>query len=58
MTYLLIIMLVPSPIPSQIPHTLFDIIPLGVDAVLSHDQDTYKTVHTSFGFDGQIYKLD
>jgi len=25
MTYLLIILLVPSPIPSQIPHTLFDI---------------------------------
>jgi len=24
MTYLLIIMLVPSPIPSQIPHTLFE----------------------------------
>jgi len=30
MTYLLIITLAPSPIPSQIPHTLFDIISLGV----------------------------
>jgi len=33
MTYLLIITLAHSPIPSQIPHTLFDIITLGVDAV-------------------------
>jgi len=33
MTYLLIITLAPSPIPSQIPHTLFDIISLGTDAV-------------------------
>jgi len=33
MTYLLIITLAPSPIPSQIPHTLFDIISLGADAV-------------------------
>jgi len=32
MTYLLIITLAPSPIPSQIPHDLFDIISLGVDA--------------------------
>jgi len=32
--YLLIIMLAPSPIPSQIPHSLFDIISLGVHAVL------------------------
>jgi len=45
MTYLLI-KLAPSPIPSYIPHTLFDIISLDVDAVLCHDQDTYKTVHT------------
>jgi len=43
---LLIITLAPSPIPSQIPHTLFNIISLGVDAVLCHDQDTCKTVHT------------
>jgi len=40
MTYLLIIMLAPSPIPSQIPHTLFHIISLGAHAVLCHDQDT------------------
>jgi len=33
MTYLLSITLAPSPIPSQIPHTLFDIISLGADAV-------------------------
>jgi len=33
MTYLLIITLAPSPIPRQIPHTLFNIISLGVDAV-------------------------
>jgi len=33
-------------IPSQIPHTLFDIISLGVDAILCHDQDTCKTVYT------------
>jgi len=46
MTYLLIITLAPSPIPIQIPHILFDIISLGVDAVLCHDQDTCKTVHT------------
>jgi len=38
MTYLLIITLVPSPI--QIPHTLFDIISLGVDAAICHNQDT------------------
>jgi len=36
MTYLLIITLAPSPIPSQIQHTLLDIISLGVDAVLCH----------------------
>jgi len=35
MTYLLIITLASSPIPNQIPHTIFDIISLGVDAVLS-----------------------
>jgi len=29
-------------IPSQIQHTLFDIISLGVDAVLCHDQDTCR----------------
>jgi len=46
MTYLLIITLATLPIPSQIPHTVFDIISLGVDAVLCHDQDTCKTVHT------------
>jgi len=46
MTYLLINALAPSPIPCQIPHTLFDIIILGVDAVLCHDQDTCMTVHT------------
>jgi len=44
MTYLLIITLVPLPIPSQIQHTLFDIISLSVDAVLCHDEDTCKTV--------------
>jgi len=38
MTYLLIITLAPSPILSQITH--IDIISLGVDAVLSHGQDT------------------
>jgi len=42
MTYLLIIIaLASSPIPSQVPHTLFDIISLGVDAVSCHDEDTY-----------------
>jgi len=46
MTYLLIITVAPSPIPSPIPHALFNIISLGVDAVLYHDQDTCKTVHT------------
>jgi len=46
MTYLLIITLVPSQIPSQILYTLFDLISLGVDAVLCRDQDTCKTVHT------------
>jgi len=40
MTYWLVITLVPSPISSQITQTLFDIISLGVDAVLCHDQDT------------------
>jgi len=34
MTYLLIIKLAPLPIPSHIPHTLFNTISLGVDAVL------------------------
>jgi len=29
-----------------LPHTLFDKISLDVDAVLCHDQDTCKTVHT------------
>jgi len=46
MIYLLIITLAPTPIPCQIPHTLFDIISLGVEAILCHDQDTRKTVHT------------
>jgi len=46
MTYLLIITLAPSPIPSQSQQIVFDIISLGVDAVLCHDQDTCKTVHT------------
>jgi len=45
MTYLLIITHAPSPIPSQIPHTLFDIISLRVDAVLCHDQAICRTVH-------------
>jgi len=48
MTYLPIITLAPSPIPSQIPHTLFDIISLGVDAVLCHDQDTCKTIQWTY----------
>jgi len=46
MTYLLSITLALSSIPSQIPHTLFDIISIGVDAVLCHDQDTCKPAHT------------
>jgi len=33
MTYLLNITIAPLPIPSQIPHTQFDEISLGVDAV-------------------------
>jgi len=37
MTYLLIMTLSPSPIPSQVLNTLFDIISLGVDAVSCHD---------------------
>jgi len=37
-TYLLSNTLAPSPIPSQIPLTLFDIISLGEYAVLCHDQ--------------------
>jgi len=32
--------LVPLPIPSQISHTLFDIVSLSVDAILCHDQET------------------
>jgi len=47
MIYLHIITLAPSPIPSQIPHTLFKIISLDVDAVICHDRDTCKTAHTS-----------
>jgi len=43
MTYLLIITLAPSPIPSQIQSTLFGIISLGVDTVLCHDQEICKT---------------
>jgi len=43
MTYLLFITLAPSPVQSQIPHILLDIISLGVDAVY---QDTYRTAHT------------
>jgi len=46
MTFLLIITIAPSPIRSQIPHTLFNMTSLGVDAVLCHDQNTCKTVHT------------
>jgi len=46
MSNLLIITLAPFPIPSQITHTLFDIISIGVDAVLCHDQDTCETIHT------------
>jgi len=42
MTNLLIITLAFS----LIPMTLFDIISLGVDAVLCHDQTTCKIVHT------------
>jgi len=45
-TNYLLITLAPSLIPSQILHTLFEIIPLGVDAILCHDQDTCKTVNT------------
>jgi len=37
-------MLAPSPILSKIPHILFDIISVGVDAVLCHEQDICKTV--------------
>jgi len=44
--WLINVTLARSPIPSQIPHTLSDIISLGVDAVLCHDQDTCMTVHT------------
>jgi len=40
MTYLLIITYAPSPIPSQIPHTLFDIISFGEDAVVCHEQES------------------
>jgi hypothetical protein len=43
-------MLAPSPIPSQIPHTLFGIISLGGDAVYSHAQDNvrqFTLVHTA-----------
>jgi len=39
-------MLEPSPITSQIPHTQIDIISLGLNEVLCHDQDTCMTVHT------------
>jgi len=46
MTYFLIHTLAHSPMPSQIPHTLFDIISLGVDAVQHHAQDKCKTDHT------------
>jgi len=48
MTYLLIITLAPSPTPSQIPHTIFDIISLSVDAVLCHDQDTLRKHAVNF----------
>jgi len=43
MSYLLIITFVNT---KQIPHTQFDIISLSVDAVLCHDQDTSRTVHS------------
>jgi len=46
MTYLPIITLVPSPIASQLPHTLIDTISLCVDAVQHHAQDICKTIHT------------
>jgi len=46
MTYLPIITSAHLPIPSQTRHTLFEIISLGVDAILCHDQDTCKTIHT------------
>jgi len=47
MTHLLTITIAPSPIPSQISRTTFDITSLSVDAVLScHDQDTCNAVHT------------
>jgi len=45
-TDLLIITIAPSQILCQIPHTLFDITSLGVDAASCHDQDTCKTSHT------------
>jgi len=45
MTYLLIITLAPSPIPSHILNTLYHIILLGEDEVLRHAQDTSKAVH-------------
>jgi len=42
MTYLLIIMLANSPMPSQIPHTLFNIISLVVDGL------DYNTVYHKY----------
>jgi len=53
---MLIITLAPSPIPSQIPRTLFDIISLGVDAVLSISLckkviQADKELHTDIGTD-------
>jgi len=47
MLFYLIITLAPSPIPRQ-PDSAFDIISLGVDAVLCHDQDTGGMQPTAF----------
>jgi len=50
MTYLLIITLALSPIPSQIPHTLF-----GVDAVLCHDLRTHVSTISVAIIDGKYW---
>jgi len=55
MTYMLIIILAPLLVPSQIPHTIFNIISLSVDAVLCRGG---FLVFYTFGFYDYDYDYD